>query len=149
HGDGVCWTCVQEYGRKFMANSRKRPWYRRRAAGLITVLVLLGGVVALVLPAGSLNGREANRITRNIGNDRLVAFAPLPETEGPMCELQPASATSTLMEALAAQQATSGAAEARPTDAARTDASKRPPAHVMRDPSAAFSGVAIDLKNDE
>jgi DNA-binding beta-propeller fold protein YncE len=87
-----------------------------------------------------LAGRETNRATRNIGEDRLVAFAPLPETEGPMCELVPASATSSLMAALSAQQAAAaakapdGAAEPRPSDADR---------------GAAFSGVAIDLAHDE
>ena len=104
-----------------MASSRKQPWRRRQTAGLLMILVLLGGPVALVLSRGNFAGRETKRTTRNIGEDRLVAFAPLPETEGPMCELVPASATSSLMAALSAQQAAAaakapdGAAEPRPS----------------------------------
>jgi DNA-binding beta-propeller fold protein YncE len=130
---------------------RKQARRTLRHAFLFITAAVMCGAVALVLSYGNLHGKQSGRRTVNIGEDRLIGFESLPETEGPMCEMQEASAGRSLMEALHAQQS-SGAAEQgdpRPSDAARADASKRPPAHVMRDPSAAFSGVAVDLANDE
>jgi DNA-binding beta-propeller fold protein YncE len=128
--------------------SKKRP-----IAGLLIVLALFAGLVAAVVSAGDLAGRERNRQTRNLGEDRLVSFQKTVEMEGPMCELVPASAGQEMIAALQ-QSARSGAGAQeetteRPSDAMREAAAKRQPVRVMKDRYAAYSTVAVDPIRNE
>jgi len=59
--------------------------------------VLLAGITGLVLLVGN---PEVTHQTRHFGVERLVAMEALPEMNGPMCELVPASAGEGLIAAL-------------------------------------------------
>ena len=81
-------------------------------------------------------------VLRYGGDAKLVGFQPLPSLEGPMCEPEPTQFAALIPPQQAASRTTPAPA---PADAI----AKRPAAHIMRDPSAAFSGIAIDLKHNE
>lgn len=70
-----------------------------------------------------------------------------------MCQWEPASATKSIFEAVGnpgEDEPKAGAPDLpRPSDTVKLEASKRPPQYLMRDPSAAFSGVAIDVAHNE
>jgi DNA-binding beta-propeller fold protein YncE len=117
--------------------------------------VIFLGILAIAAILVSLAGNRLDGLSllglRPGGDARLVSFEPMPQ-EGPMCEMEPASATATLSAALAEQRDDSAApasGDARPSDAVREELSHRKPVRLMRDPSAAFSGIAVDLKNNE
>lgn len=84
------------------------------------------------------------------GDARLLSVEPF-AADGQMCEWEPASANRSIFEEMSTQEGGGVArgADQRPSEAVRTELSKRPPERLMRDPSAAFSGIAIDLKNNE
>ena len=81
-------------------------------------------------------------VLRDGGDAKLVGFQPLPSLEGPMCEPEPTQ----LASLIPPQQV---AARTTPAPTAPDAIAKRPAARIMRDPSAAFSGIAIDLKHNE
>jgi len=123
---------------------------RQRGAPL-AMLAILGWMAGSILTLDTGDARSSLR-PRDGGDARLIAFQPLPEIDGQMCQLLPASAGP---RALAAwQQAQSGeeqstAGGARPTEAAKAEAAKRLPIRTLRDPNAAFSAVAVDHLHDE
>src|SRR5437016_427752 len=105
--------------------------------GLFVVLVLLATAGGMILASG-----PSQAVLKDGGDARLVGFQPLPQLEGPMC---PEENTPTLLAAMIQPQQ----APVRTTssgDAAQV--AKRPAARIIRDPSAAFSGIAIDLKHN-
>ena len=148
-----------------MAISRRQRFRFRRRVNLFVVLAVIAAAVGIMVyrnadsfaqPAPS--GERYRLGLKDGGDARLVAFQPLPAMDGTMCEFGPASAASSrfaemsqqqqsasLLALLSPQQQSAPRAAPRPSDAI----SKRPAARVMRDPSAAFSGVAIDLKHNE
>ena len=115
------------------------------------MLVLTAGVVLLT------GQPEDAARTRNIGQDRLVAVAPMAEMgDGPMCELTPASASEELFAALlqapaAARPAAAPAAGAppRPSDAVREQVAKRAPLATMKDRNAGYAGITVDPIRNE
>ena len=122
--------------------------HSRRKTNPLMLLGLLGVVAGFVLYGGN---RSAGPVLgpKVIGDSRLLSFEPFQE-DGEMCPTVPVSASASLFSEMGAMQEQLAAKdEARPSDAVREELSHRKPERLMRDPSAAFSGVAIDLKNNE
>jgi DNA-binding beta-propeller fold protein YncE len=108
---------------------------------MVAVIAVAGGII---LASG---GSSSQAVLRQGGDAKLVGFQPLPE-QGPMCE-EP-SLVAGLMEPPPRQEASRKAPVIVPPSADPSgQIAKRPPARVLRDPSAAFSGIAIDLKHNE
>jgi DNA-binding beta-propeller fold protein YncE len=109
---------------------------------------------SLLLHSGMLGPGIAGR-TVIYGKERLVKVEQLPELNSEMCpmpELEPASATSSLIamaQGGAPGAAQNGQAPSRPNDMLRDQISKRKPIATMRDPHNAFSGLAIDPDRNE
>jgi DNA-binding beta-propeller fold protein YncE len=106
-------------------------------------------VVSATLTPGSLR-------PRGLGRDHLVAVAKLPEMSSEKCPLMPASAAMSLSAALqqsgtsTAEGGPAGSAESsRPSEALRDEVAKRQPVREIRDPGAAFAGVAVDPVRNE
>ncbi len=136
-----------------MSVRNKRPLKTHRNTGLIVLLGILGVVAGWVLLGANRSNGEPALGPRSGGDARLVSIEPFPQ-DGEMCQFEPASATTSLFAEMSQQvssqpPAAAGTADPRPSDAARAEGAKRPPVRLMRDPSSAFSGVAIDLKNNE
>ncbi len=133
-------------GEKLMTSQGNQASRFRRRASLLAIFAAIAAAAGIVLSSGG-NGPQA-RAPKDGGDARLVSFEPLPQTDGPECQFVPASTSSSLFAELREQQGGSeptsaqGSAEQRPSDAAKAELSKRAPVRVMRDPSAAFSGVA-------
>jgi len=128
-------------------NTRKSNSHGK--ARLIVLLAALGAVAGTVLIAGKFNRMAPTYGTTPGGDARLVSIQPFAD-DGAMCEWTPASASTSLFAEMQQEKESATANdEPRPSDAAREAASKRQPERMMRDPSSAFSGVAIDLKNNE
>ena len=133
-------------------HGNKASRFQRRTC-LLAILALMAATAGIVLFSGESN--QPVHGTKDGGDARLISFEPLPQTDGPECQYVPASASTSLFAELreqqegSASQSAPGSAEQRPSDAARDQLSKRPPVRVMRDPSAAYSGVAIDLAHNE
>ena len=128
-------------------------WTRRiRLAGIVA---LFGTFIGFVLWSGNGKGGYPALGPRAGGDARLVSIQPLPETDGPMCEMVPASATRLLFAELSQQQEESqptdaqGSAEPRPSDVVKEAGAKRQPVRLIRDSSAGFAAVAIDLARSE
>ena len=136
-----------------MITSYKSPSGARKKEILFAFLVLIVLAAGTFFAGGWGKNNSIFQSDKGAGGAQLVAFEPFPESDGPMCEVTTTSAHSTLAAAMVqreeAKESGQGAGEARPSDDARTEGSRRPPLHVMRDPSAAFSGIAVDLKNNE
>lgn len=144
--------------------SQRFQFHRKNFA--IILLAVRGVLVALVLYGGNRSAGVPGLGPRGGGDARLISVEPLPD-DGEMCpwgsprdgaslgaEWLPASANESLFAELSQQpesepMAARGPTEPRPSDAAKAEAAKRPPERLMRDPSAAFSGVAIDLTHNE
>ena len=136
-----------------MVSKKTRSPYARRQLALTGLLVLLAGTSGLILLIG---GPEVTHPTRHFGAERLVAMEALPEMTGPMCELQPASASEELFASLmqspaaaARPAAAEGTAPPRPTDASRAEIAARRPLSTLRDPHNAFSGLVVDPIRNE
>jgi len=116
---------------------------------LASLLLLLA--VAIIFWRGP--GDGASLQANWIGGERLISIQPLPELDGAMCEMEPASASPSpaWMTLAAAMQQQSGgaAAPARPSDSARETVAKRPPIYNVTDSHFAYAGVAIDPIRNE
>src|SRR3989338_6159230 len=126
-------------------------------------LALAGGALLLAMAAGIVlnSGAPLARWpTKNIGSERLVAMEALPEMNGPMCELVPASASEALFAArmqptlqapaaARAPAASAGAAAPPPRDASREQVAKRPPVATLKDTSAGYAGITVDPVRNE
>ena len=132
-------------------------WNPRRKPTLAGGALLLAMAAAMVLSSGAPLARWP---TKNIGSERLVAMEALPEMNGPMCELVPASASEALFAArmqptlqapatARAPAASPGAAPPRPSDASREQVAKRPPVATLKDTSAGYAGITVDPVRNE
>src|SRR5438093_5555539 len=86
--------------------------------------------------------------TKVIGKDRLVSMQPLPDLDGPMCDiasLEPSAGVSMRPQTAPAQQNV----PARPSDAVRADVAKRQAISTIRDPRNTFAGLAVDPVRNE
>ncbi|HWP83928.1 MAG TPA: beta-propeller fold lactonase family protein [Terriglobia bacterium] len=111
-------------------------------------LALTAGVLAAVAGWVLSNG-GMQRVTESkvIGADRIVAWQRLPEMQGSMCEIMPASMAQA---AGAAPAARSGQQPPpHPNPAVQEQVSKRPPLYWVQDPHYAFAGIAVDPIRDE
>ena len=128
-----------------MALNRFRFRISFRRARLLAGFLLLATAAGLVI-FGSQKARE----TAAFGADRLVSWETLPEMDGEMCEWVPASASSSLMAALAPQGSGSASTDRpRPSDAQREAISKRKPLYTVTDPHFGYAGIAVDPIRNE
>ena len=104
----------------------------------VLILGMIGAVTALVLSKGSA-GSTALR-GGEVSSARLISVAPLPASEGELCEWVPASANPRLAAAL--QQGLSSPPSTGAAPAKR-------PLRVIHDPSPGFTGVAVDPVRNE
>jgi DNA-binding beta-propeller fold protein YncE len=88
--------------------------------------------------------RLANRLPN--GAPQLVAIEKLPELAGEMCQMEPASATETLMAALLQNEPQHVSADWGTVPAGNAD---REPSRVIRDTYPTYSAIAINLEKDE
>jgi DNA-binding beta-propeller fold protein YncE len=122
---------------------------------LLTVAAVVAVAGGIILASG---GSPPHGVLKDGGDAKLISFQPLP-TEGVFCPDDNEDGIAAVRQGASPTQmaALSKPAQAAPRQAASlvapgADASqiaKRPAARVMRDPSAAFSGIAIDLKHNE
>lgn len=143
-----------------MASPTARAWITSRSIYLFAVLAAVGITAGWIVSAGMVLNGESARKTVHLGNDRLVSFEPFAELNGPMCELEPASASEELLLALnlqnpapaASTAAAPGASDApppRPSEAAREEVRKRQPVSNITDPLFGFAGITVDLARNE
>jgi DNA-binding beta-propeller fold protein YncE len=118
---------------------------RRGKASAIGIWVSMVALSLFLICNGSSNPARGAAT----GSPRLVSVQQLPETDGERCQWTPASASESLFSALPPEQEPEASADQRPTDAAKANAAQRKPARVLRDPSSAFAGVAVDLSHNE
>src|SRR5215831_2136507 len=124
----------------------------------LIVVVALAAATQLVL---SQNGP---RQTKMIGADRLVSVEPLPQMDGPMCDVDGGPTAESMLASMAVprsmamlqQQARQGAAPAqsasagpRPSDALKAEIAKRRPITTVRDPRNAFASLVVDATRNE
>ena len=110
-----------------------------RRAGYFFTCAAIGFVAAAVL-LGKFSVEDLPGLTRKAtGEPQLIAYQPLPQMEGEMCEWVPVSATSSLFSS-ALQETDSGNS---------SETATRPPLRVIRDQSAAYSAVAVDPIRNE
>jgi len=86
---------------------------------------------------------------RPTGQAQLTAVYRLPEMDGAMCEWEPASAATSLLETLQEQQAAGRSPAPTPTAAEKAAVNARKPVRMIKDSYAAFSSIAVDIANDE
>jgi DNA-binding beta-propeller fold protein YncE len=112
------------------------------------VFGLLGVGSSLILWSGSTPGVDSSRI---IGKERIVAWDALPEMNGPMCEMVPASASAAMMAALqqTAQAAGADQPPAHPSAEAHERVAGRKALYYVEDSHYVFAGIAVDpLRNE-
>src|SRR5260221_8118537 len=138
-----------------------RAWRTSRTVRLLVLVALFGTATQLVLSQDSRVVQNGARQTKRIGADRLVSIEPLPQMDGPMCEIDEAHGAETMIAAAAAprslallQQARPGAAPSpstasRPSDALKAEIAKGKPIGTMRDPRNAFASLVIDATRNE
>ena len=116
-----------------------------KAAG-ITVMAFVLGIAVLLLSSGTSEGLRPGR--RATGSPQLIAVSPLPEMDGELCPLLPASANASLAAMLQQQGAQAG----RMTGAAQPYTAvefERAPLRVIRDNYPTYSAIAVDLISNE
>ena len=115
--------------------------------------VFFVALIAIAAAGGMILANSGPGSLRDGGDAKLVGFQPLPALEGPFCPEEEVPVLIAGMTPPAALQAPARPAPAQFTVTASADPggqiTKRQAARVMRDPSAAFSGIAIDLKHNE
>ncbi|MCH8268519.1 MAG: hypothetical protein IH846_13460, partial [Acidobacteria bacterium] len=135
-----------------MPPNRVRSSNSKRKAGLLVLLAFLAAAAGFVLSSGSQDGKVR---TGAFGYDRLVSWKPLPEANGPMSQLAPASASEELFASLLQMSGSAGSATQsagpppRPSDAARAEVAAREPLFHITDPHFAFAGIAVDPIRNE
>lgn len=136
---------------------RRKPLQRVYLAAAVATVGVSAGWILL---AGVMFPAAMVRKTIHFGNERLVSIQPSPEMSGPMCKLEPASASQEMLLALSGQQTAGGAAAApasaqtatpppRPSEAQREAVRKRQPLRNITDPLFGFAGITVDVNNDE
>ena len=113
---------------------------------LLALIALVAGwvITGLQTSASQLARASQNSVRQRTGSPQLVKLDPLPMMEGEMCEWVPASASSALAVSLQQGGGAPGSAAALKEEIRRRD-----PVRVIRDSYAAFSSVAVDVKNNE
>jgi 6-phosphogluconolactonase (cycloisomerase 2 family) len=125
---------------------RTAPRYAMGTFALWGLLLgMAGWLLVSGLPQSPDMGRAAQAAQRAAtGAPQLVAVDKLPEMEGVMCELQPASAAETLMASL--QQA----AKAATADQSGSNIpGDRAPLRIIRDTNPTYSAIAVDTNSNE
>jgi DNA-binding beta-propeller fold protein YncE len=123
---------------------------RRGMTACWLVVLMLGVAAGGLLLTGDISAPQITRASetatrRATGAPQLISMQALPsEADGPMCEWAPASAGQTLLAAL--QEARAAAPDAL---SKTIDRSGLKPLRAIKDPYAAYSSVAVDLKNNE
>jgi hypothetical protein len=115
----------------------------RNAVGTLSIFVLAAFVLVLAdvrIESTFWSGRAPI----SHGGPRLTSVQALPEMNGAMCEMVPAS-----FQAGSAAIQVSPASQDRPSDARYAEVRGRAPLRIVRDPYSAFSSVAVDVKNNE
>src|SRR5437868_14788663 len=74
-------------------------WRASRTARLLVLVALFGAATQLVLSQDSRVVQNRVRQTKMIGAERLVSVEPLPQMDGPMCEVDEAHGAQTLLAA--------------------------------------------------
>jgi DNA-binding beta-propeller fold protein YncE len=116
-------------------------------AALLVFLAVAGAAVLLTEGPQSAGPRR-------IGEERLIAMEALPEMNGELCEVVPASASEEMFEALMQQAPArtapgAGQAPPRPSDAARDQVARRPAVATLKDRNAGYAGITVDpLRNE-
>ena len=105
---------------------------------------LMGAIALIAVGSWALLGGGRNA---SPGGPRLVSIEPLPEMDGPMCQLMPASASEELFEAL--MQAPAGSTARTAASDIRNAIRDRAPLRVIKDPYPTYSAVAMDFNHDE
>ena len=101
------------------------------------------------VPKGELSTGPQVFNRRATGQAQLTSIYRLPEMEGEMCELEPASAASSFIEMLQQQQAEARSLAPTPTAGEKAAVNARKPVRVIKDSFAAYSSIAVDVANDE
>ena len=131
--------------------TQSRPSPHRRPLWVSVVIVsaaawtLAGAGVDL---SGWANGSSGGR-QRPTGSAQLVSVEPLPEMDGLACAWAGNNAGTALTTAWQQQEGAGRADSQQPGAKGRAEASQRKPLRVIQDPYAAFSPVAVDVKNEE
>jgi DNA-binding beta-propeller fold protein YncE len=119
--------------------------YRRTIACLVVVFIL-GALAALAILGfmRSRSSRDADAASelQPTGAPQLISVEPMQEPDGEMCQLVPASASTSLIGVL-----TEEPRAARPASAADAGASviaDRAPLRVISDPNPSFSAIAVE-----
>ena len=127
------------------AKRTKIPVALRMTLILALIGLLTGWVITGMRSSESQLVRASqNSLRQRTGSPQLVKLDPLPSMDGEMCEWVPASASSTLAVSLQQGGGAPGSAAAL-----KEEIRKRPPLRTIRDSYAAFSSVAVDVKNNE
>ena len=144
HHDEFAADSICVAGQLLKFKMRKCRILRNRTIAIATSVLLIS-VSSMVL----MNGTGGALNHASILSPRLVSIQPLPEANGETCQWAPASASASLIAALAQEQGSERPEEQPPSEAAKTAASKRKPVRILRDPSAAYAGVAVDPVHNE
>lgn len=130
--------------------------FQRSSRAVTSIALVLGVIVViatLVLVAGEarrLEQRHASNISLrpSSGSPRQVSVAPLPETNGEMCEWTPIRTAAALpQERLSARSA--AAAVSSEADVRSANDADRAPLRVIRDTYPTYSAIAVDLNSNE
>jgi len=125
-----------------------RAFGQHRTRSLLLFFGLLAVGAGLILSSGGVPATPGSTL---IGSERIVAWEALPEMNGPMCEMVPASASTTLLAALqqSARAATADQPPPHPDAPAQERVASRAPLYRVEDPIYVFAGIAVDPIRNE
>ena len=118
----------------------KSPSHFGRRIGHVAFWAMISILAAFVSSSG-----KGNQLA---GSARVVSVEEMPEMNGQMCELVPATADRPLY-ATSGQQASTRATATPADEATRAAALGRRPLRAIADPYGLYSAVGVDLVNDE
>jgi hypothetical protein len=132
-------------------NQVARRWRRSRGILLLVFIASVGTATQFVQSQERRVNRNEPRQTKVMGSERLVAIAPLPALDGPMCESVPADSSAQLIASLQAELLPQNRAVAAPAPAnVRAGVTlNRNPVRTIHDPYATYSAVVVDPIRDE
>lgn len=119
----------------------KSPSRLRRTIGQVAIWTAISVLAAFVSSSG-----KGNQLA---GSARVISIEHMPEMDGQMCELVPASTSRTLYAALWQQQRGAGATPSPDDEAKRAEVVQRKPVRAIGDPYGLYSAVGVDLINNE
>src|ERR1051326_3377693 len=125
-----------------------RGYCMRHGASLAVCVAMFSAVASAILWSGSsaTSGLSHWPLPTPNGTAQLISYEASPQASaiGEMCQLEPASATASLISSFEEESAKRSSSQ----PAAR-DFSKRKPVRMIRDPYAAYSSVAVDPISNE